>query len=505
MNTYELDPAHYYTLPGLAWDALLKYTKVSLSLLSDVDMHLFIERGLRGGVSMASHRHGKANNRYMKSYDETKPSTYLQYLDANNLYGWAMSQHLPVSHFEWCPPTRELLDSILTQADDASLGYMIECDLTVPDHLHDLLNDYPPAPEKMTISEEMLSPYQRDLMKSMSITGLSSPKLVPHLMRKQRYVLHYRNLQLYSKLGLTIDCVHRVLRFKQEAWMKPYIELNTELRKQAANDFERDYFKLMNNAVFGKTMENVRRRVNIRLLRADDDEDRILTAVAKPTYVRHVMFDNDLVGVENRKIRVSLNKPVYIGMSVLDLSKELMYRYYYFNLKSHYAERVRLLYTDTDSLILQLETDDLYADMMSDLDAYDTSNYPTDHPLYSQVNKKKVGKFKDELGGKMMSEFVALRSKMYSYNGEESGQRAKGVKRSVTKKFTIRDYERCLTERRTSAHPMTALRSHDHRIFTETVTKTSLSPFDSKRYIQPDGVSTLAYGHRRIEPSHALQ
>ena len=205
--------------------------------------------------------------------------------------------------------------------------------------------------------------------------------------------------------------------------MKPYIELNTELRKQAANDFERDYFKLMNNAVFGKTMENVRRRVNIRLLRADDDEDRILTAVAKPTYVRHVMFDNDLVGVENRKIRVSLNKPVYIGMSVLDLSKELMYRYYYFNLKSHYAERVRLLYTDTDSLILQLETDDLYADMMSDLDAYDTSNYPTDHPLYSQVNKKKVGKFKDELGGKMMSEFVALRSKMYSYNGEESGQR----------------------------------------------------------------------------------
>eukprot|EP00117_Sycon_ciliatum_P012262 scpid110695/ scgid13398/ len=116
----------------------------------------------------------------MKSYDETKPSTYLQYLDANNLYGWAMSQHLPVSDFEWCPPTSELLDSILTQADDASLGYMVECDLTVPDHLHDLLNDYPPAPEKMTISEEMLSPYQRELMKSMSITGLSSPKLVPH-------------------------------------------------------------------------------------------------------------------------------------------------------------------------------------------------------------------------------------------------------------------------------------------------------------------------------------
>ena len=236
------------------------------------------------------------------------PTVYLQYLDANNLYGWAMCQHLPVSDFEWSAPSSELLADILKHPSDASNGYIVECDLSVPDHLHDLLNDYPPAPEKVSIGEHMLSPYQLDLLESTPITGLAAAKLVHHLLPKTRYVLHYRNLQLYVKLGLKIDNVHRVLSFNQSAWMKPYIELNTDLRKNAANDFERDFLKLMNNAVFDKTMENVRRRVNIRLLRVEDDEDVILTAVAKPTY------------------------------AVLDLSKVLMYEFYYVHLKARYTD-----------------------------------------------------------------------------------------------------------------------------------------------------------------------
>eukprot|EP00117_Sycon_ciliatum_P013188 scpid78025/ scgid4574/ PiggyBac transposable element-derived protein 4 len=416
----------------------------------------------------------------------------------NNLYGWAMSQHLPTSKFQWCAPSDELLQKILTQPDDADTGYMVECDLSVPTEFHDRLNDYPPAPERVTITESMMSPYQRDLIAADPVSGLSAPKLVPNLMPKQRYVAHYRNLRLYSRLGLRIDAVHRVLSFRQAPWMKPYIQLNTELRKKAKNDFEKDFFKLMNNAVFGKTMENVRRRISIRLLRVEDEEDTILTAVAKSTYVRHVLFDNGLVGVENRKLAVHLNKPVYVGMSILELSKELMYRFYYDELQPRYGDRMSLLYTDTDSLVLLFRTEDLYADMKSMADQYDTSNFSPDSPLYSESNKKVVGKFKDELGGKLMTEFVALRSKMYAYDGEESGQRAKGVKRAVTRRFTIADYRQCLVDRTRMSHAMTTLRSHSHRIFTETMTKSSLSPFDSKRYIRADGVSTLAHGHHRI-------
>lgn len=278
---------------------------------------------------------------------------------------------------------------------------------------------------------------------------------------------------------------------------------NTQLRKDARNEFEKDYFKLMNNAVFGKTMENVRRRINIHLLRTEEEEDRILLATAKPTYVRHVLFDNGLAAVENRKTKVMLTKPVYVGMSVLELSKELMYDFYYTHIKALYGDRARMLYTDTDSLVLQLTTDDLYADMAQQLHSYDTSNFPQDHPLHSQINKKVVGKFKDELGGRLMTEFVALRSKMYCFDSEENGRRAKGVKKTVTKRLTTNDYRQCLHGKITMTHAMTTLPSHHHCLYTETVKKISLSPFDSKRYILDDGFTTRAYGHHHTSAAAA--
>ena len=197
---------------------------------------------------------------------------------------------------------------------------------------------------------------------------------------------------------------------------------------------------------------------------------------------------------------VKLCKPVYVGMTVLDLSKELMFRFYYKTLKAKYGEKVHMAYTDTDSMVLQITTDDLVADMMTLLDEYDTSNYPMDHPLQSDVNNKKVGKFKDELAGRFMGEFIALRPKMYAYIGEESGKRAKGVQRSVLKKkVTFEDYRECLLSRKPTSADMTALRSDHHHIFGQTTKKCALSPLDTKRYICADGIHTLAYGHRSIQ------
>ena len=253
--------------------------------------------------------------------------------------------------------------------------------------------------------------------------------------------------------------------------------------------------------VFGKTMENVRKRVDVRLFRSDE-EKKILKYVAKPTFARQEIFNPFLVGIQNHKEKVLLNKPIYVGMSVLDLSKWLMYDYYYNHLKVKYADRVKLLYTDTDSVIVHVQTDDLYKDMLESAAIYDTSNYPASHPLYSTNNKKVIGKFKDELGGKLLTEFIGIRPKMYSYVGEDSGKRAKGVKKSVLRKtISHDDYKTCLLDKKVHSRDMPGLRSYHHTIHGETVHKVALAPLETKRYILDDGITTLAFGHKDI-PVH---
>ena len=253
--------------------------------------------------------------------------------------------------------------------------------------------------------------------------------------------------------------------------------------------------------VFGKTMENVRKRVDVKLLRSDE-EKKILKYVAKPTFARQVIFNPDMVGIQNRKEKVLLNKPIYVGMAVLDLSKWLMYDFFYNNLKKTYGNDVKLCYTDTDSVIILVTTADIYADMSLNADLYDTSNYPPSHPLFSAKNKKVIGKFKDELGGKVMSEFVGIRPKMYSYTGEDSGKRAKGVKKSVLRKtISHDDYKTCLLDKKVHSRDMPGLRSYHQTIHGETVHKVALAPLDTNRYILPDGIITLAFGHVDIPTS----
>ena len=217
-------------------------------------MQLFIEKGMRGGISYIAHRHAKANNKYMKNYDPEAESSYIMYLDANNLYGWAVSQKLPYGNFRWVPcPEYVNLDSY---DENSAKGLILEVDLEFPEELHHLHNDYPCAPEKISVQKEMLSDFCREILEreKMSIGGVR--KLIPTLMKKEKYVLHYRNLQLYLSLGLKLKKIHRALEFSQSKWLETYISFITEKRSKTKIAFEKDFFKLMNNSVFGKTMEN---------------------------------------------------------------------------------------------------------------------------------------------------------------------------------------------------------------------------------------------------------
>ena len=474
MENYKLDPVHYFTAPGLAWDACLKITDVELELLSDIDMLLIIEEGIRGGISMISNRYAKANNKYMgESFIDTMISKYIMYLDANNLYGWAMSKPLPTHGFEWMK-----VDELETWELHSCI---LEVDLEYPKNLHDLHNDYPLAPEQIVVNKVS--------------------KLIPNLGDKKKYVLHYESLKQYLNLGLKLTHIHRGIKFKESPWLEKYISLNTKLRTKAKNDFEKNFFKLMNNSVFGKTMENIRNRVNVKLV---NDKKQAEKLSAKPNYKHCNIFSEDLVAIHMKKTKIYYDKPVYLGMCILDLSKTLMYDFHYNYIKKKYGNKGKLLLTDTDSLMYEIQTEDFYKDISEDVkDRFDTSNYPLDHPsgILSGINKKVLGMFKDEANGDIIDEFVGLRAKLYSYKmfeGEES-KKCKGVKKSVVKKsITHEDYKTCLTTGNEQLRKQNIIRSYKHEVYTEEVNKVALSANDDKRYILEDGIDTLALGHYKI-------
>ena len=278
--------------------------------------------------------------------------------------------------------------------------------------------------------------------------------------------------------------------------MEPYIRKNTELRKTAANSFEKDFFKLLNNSVFGKTIENIRKRQNVFLV---DNREKASKLSCKPNFERATIFDRNLLAIHLKKTEIYFNKPVYVGQAILDLSKLLMFDFHYnFVQKKYSYKKARLLFTDTDSLMYQLKTDDFYADISADIKTrFDTSDYPQGHEsgILTGVNKKVIGKFKDEVAGRQITHFVGLRPKMYSFKIEDSNttKKLKGIKKAVIKKkIEFEDYVDCLKTGKKQMRSMNIIRSENHEIYSKEVNKLALSGDDDKRIICKDKVNTKA-------------
>ena len=376
IKDYELDLAHFLSLPGLAWQACLKKTNIELELLTDYDMLLMVEEGIRRGICYSIHRYAKANNKYMKNYNNNEEPSYIQYLDANNLSGWAMSKKLPVNGFKWIDNKEINKDFIKNYDENNDKGYIFEVDVKYPKRLHDLHSDLPFLSERMEINK--------------------CKKLVCNPYNKKKYVAHINTLKQALNHGLKLKKIHRVIEFNQETWLKPYIDMNTELRKLARNDFEKDLFKLMNNSVFGKAMENIRKHRDIKLVTTDRKRSKL---VSEPNYHTINLISEDLSIIEMKKTEVKMNKPIYLGLSILEISKILMYQFWYDYMKPKYNENVRLCYMDTDSFIMHIKTNDFYKDIASDVEnRFDTLNYEVNRPLLTGKNKKVTGLMKDELG-----------------------------------------------------------------------------------------------------------
>ncbi|XP_068994038.1 uncharacterized protein [Neodiprion pinetum] len=348
---YDVDPLHYYTAPGLAFDAMLKHTNVNLQILDNPEMVLFIEKAIRGGVAQCFNRHARANNRFMgKHFDSSNVKSYLTYFDVNSLYGAAMSVHLAISSFEW---EYQHID-ITNHPDDSPIGCFLEVDSDYPVELHEDHKDLPLCPEYFTPP------------------GSKNAKLATTFYPKTKYILHYRNLKQCLSLGLKVTKVHRVFKFAQSPWLEPYITLNTDMRKRSSNEFEKNFHKLMNNAVFGKTMENVRNHKDVELVTKWEGRGSARMLIARENFYSCTVFGTDMVIIEMNRVKVHFARLIYVGASILDLSKIFLYDFHYDYIKTNSSNKqAELIFTNTDSLIYQFNVPHIYDIIERDVITFD--------------------------------------------------------------------------------------------------------------------------------------
>ena len=338
----------------------------------------------------------------------------------------------------------------------------------------------------------MLPSYCFGIAKKYGIKVGEVNKLIPHLRNKDNYILHYKNLQLYKSLGMKVKKIYKVLKFKQSDWLKKFVMFNTEKRMHAASRFEKRFFKLMVNSVYGKTMENLRKRVNVKLINNEKD---YLKCVSRPTFVSQKILDKNLVAIHKIKPLLLLNKPIYAGFCVLELSKLLMYDWHY-----NYFAKIfdcNLLFTDTDSLVYEIRSvDDVYEKIYEDKDLFDFSDYSKESRFYDVSNKNVIGKMKDEMGGQVISEFIGLKSKMYSLITVDNEEKVRT--KGLNKNLKYDKFYDALFDKKVIRHNMKRIQAKKHRLGTYNICKVSLSCFDDKRYVLDDGVKSLAYGQKDI-------
>jgi hypothetical protein len=493
-----MDPVHFVSLPGLSFLSAFKMTGETIELLQDLEMYNFFERGIRGGMTFVN-KHVVRNE--IVTHNQAEFTQHLAYIDQNNLYASSLSKPLPYSKFSWVEDlTHFTRDYILSLDEDGEWGYTLEVNLGYPQHLHNKTADFPLAPETAFITEDMLSDFMFIFHQTLNpnIPYKASRKLLLTQYNRQHYIVHFAVLKFYLSMGLILDKVHRVIKYKQKAWLKPYIDFNSQQRALSSNDFDKAFYKLKNNALFGKTMENVRKRIKYHLV---TDETKFQKLAHSPFFHDRDIITEDIVGVHMLKNKVILDKPIFVGQAVLDYSKLEMYNLFYKILpQCSLIKKLQLVGGDTDSFFLTIatETTITLSDVFRSLTQHmDTSNYQPSHPLYSVVNKAKLGCFKDETAGRLLEEMILLRPKMYSMKYKDSNtaiKRAKGISRHIVKNMKHDLYKEAFEEKKTTRVQMTILRSKQHTIQTTTFNKRALSAFEDKRCWLTENES-LPHGH----------
>ena len=390
-SDYGLDVKKYISLPSYSYDAMLKMSGVTIELITDVSAYLMVESAVRGGISTISHRFSRANNKMIPDYDESKPTSYIVYLDMVNLYSYSMSLPLPVGDYKFLEQEEIDKFDILSVDPQGKTGFFVDCSLEYSPSLHSSHSDFPMAPSHLIITKDMLSPASIRLGEQLGQKFKPCKKLAPTLLDKEHYVCHSSNLQFYVRHGLIVTKIHRILSFTQTPFLKPYIDFNSSKRQQAKNSFEKQFYKLANNAIYGRTLMNKRDHNKFILCTNKKQGTRV---ASKPNFKNFNIISKNLTLATLAPEHVCLDTPISAGCAILDLSKLRMFQFHYEYIKKRYPGGVTeegvargdaiLLFTDTDSFAYKIFTENVYQDICEDRDEqYDTSDFPEDHICHS--------------------------------------------------------------------------------------------------------------------------
>ncbi len=515
-ETLALDPWHYLSLPGLSWDAMLSFNDIKFDLITDIDQYNMVESSIRGGISGIYTKYLSANNPYLHDYDPSMPTSYILFLDACNLYATGLRSLLPKDGFRFLTEDEIAAFDIQSHGEWDGKGFFICADLEIPDSLHDMFNGYPPVASREQIKDDMLSDVTKRIRDKIGMNyRTNTSRLVQTLYPKERYVCHYAILKYFIRLGIKVTKIHKILEFNQEAYMRDYVDHQSEMRKHAKSAVEVNLRKALINILYGKSIQDKKKCKSVHFV---NSEKQLLKLAAKSNYVSGQIYKEDLVSVMMKQRSVLLDKPISIGATVLDLTKLHMLRFYYGYLLPKYGfDNVEVGMSDTDSFLIRIETEnDVYQDMRRDAPGlFDLSNYAENSDMFSEQNKRKPGYFKDEEAAYyphlIPSEFVGLCSKSYSLqlargkhktrNKASKHQRmaCKGVKKNIARrKFSHDLFKLCLLNDQVQKVKTKHIRSRKHQVYTQTEEKIALSSYDSKRFVTRDKFSTFAFGHWRI-------
>jgi hypothetical protein len=495
----KVDPCNYVSIASVAYDGFLlimKKNNKDVKTVENEEVKEFYERHKLGAIcQVMGKKHVKANNKYMKDeYDPKKESNFILYIDANALYAWAMTQKLPNKILG---KENISMDEIRNLKDDGKYGYTVCCDLSFPKEFHDKFNGYVPAPVRRAIDKNEISDHQKEILKANGIENKDkSEKVILDLIEKKEYIVDFRLLKLYEKMGVKVDKIHYGYKYEMDYVIKDYIEMNTKKRIESKNEFDKAYFKLLSNIIYGKMLQDVMGQNDTILTKNDEKAQKLM---GYNTF-KDLSYQNGFYTIQMEKKKVKFNKATYLGTTILDMSKYLMYDFHYNVMKEKYGDKCELIYTDTDSLVYDIKTDDLYSEMFEMKEYFDLSDVKIDK-FKSNENKKVVGKFKDESNMIPITEFVALKPKLYSFlvHGENKKHlKAKGITRGAQKDMKHEMFTECARNCKDVDIKQVRIQMFKRQVYTLETSKKGLSNYDDKMY-RLNNYEGYSYGHYKIK------
>ena len=497
---FRLDLCHFFSLPMMAKEMLLKKTGVEVELLTDPEMIRMVKENIRGGLSYVNQRHFDVEE---ESARRGEPVS-ICYVDAVNLYGYAMSRPLPIRNFRWLSlEEMQDFDALRDVSDESDTGYIVECTLDYPEEFHADHNSFPLAPHRQTITGDMLSEYAREALSVQKRKGAQyrAEKLTSSFLRREKYVCHGTNLKLYLELGMRLVAVHRVIAFDQEAFIAPYIKFCSEMRAKSKTKTRSNTFKYAANSLFGKMIENTDNRMDTVFVQ---DREAALRRNTDPRLRGQMILNEGMTIAFLAKKSVKLDQLWPVGFTILEVSKARMIDLFYNKIRPAFRGKASVLVSDTDSFMLGLSSPSADAAVTALRDVMDTSNYDRGHPLFDESRRNQVGLLKNESPARDIVECVAVRSKVYAYRtAADFDSRCKGVKKSVRKAIPFQEFKDTVLADRPRLVSVTQhlIQSKNHVNRLMRVSKTAMTSFDDKRSLAICGIHSFPYGSKLIELS----